>query len=192
MPDQLKMRRLAYEDLPALSLPAGYRLRSYQSGDEAVWAEIINRAGQLGQQTPEKVRAGLTGQDRFHPEGLLFVTTEDGEPVATACAWLSAKDDWRAGQVHMVAVVPEHQGKRLSYWASIAVCQVFRSWGVPEIFLLSDEFRKAAVKVYINLGFRPIIRSKEHYDRWIHVFRSYGLEEQAALLREERERPGAW
>lgn len=192
MPDQLKMRRLSYDGLPLVSLPAGYRLRTYRPGDEAAWADIINRAGQLGEHTPDKVRTSLTGQDRFHPEGLVFVTTDEGEPVATACAWLNTRDDWRTGQVHMVAVVPEHQGKRLSYWASVAICHIFRSWGIPQIFLLTDEFRKAAVKVYLNLGFRPIIRSREHYERWIGMFRLYGLDDEAARFREENKRTGTW
>lgn len=192
MPDQLRMRRLTYDGLPDVDLPVGYCLRTYRPGDEAVWADIINRAGQLGEYTSEKVRTSLTAQDRFHPEGLVFVTAAEGEPVATACAWLNAKDDWRAGQVHMVAVVPEHRGKRLSYWASIAVCDVFRRWGVPQIFLLTDEFRKAAVKVYLNLGFIPIIRSAEHYRRWIEILASHGFEESAARLRVEESQPGTW
>jgi len=192
MSDQLKMRRLHYKGLPDLALPAGYRLRTYRPGDEAAWADIINRAGQLGEYTPEKVRDALTGQDRFHAEGLVFIETHAGEAVATACAWLNRADDWRAGQVHMVAVVPEHQGKRLSYWASVAVCRVFERWGVPQVFLLTDEFRKAAVKVYLNLSFRPVIRSKDHYDRWIEVFRSYGREDEADRLIAEKAQPGNW
>jgi len=192
MPDQLKMRRLSYEGLPEITLPPGYRLRSYRPGDEAAWADIINRAGHLGEYTSEKVRNSLTGQARFHAEGLLFVTTDDGEPVATACAWLNRADEWRWGQVHMVAVVPEHQGKRLSYWVSAAVCEVFRRWGVPEIFLLTDEFRKAAVKVYLNLGFRPVIRTPEHYDRWVDIYRAYGMNDRAEGLEREKREAGTW
>jgi len=186
MPDQLRMRRLTSDGLPALELPTGYRLRSYRPGDEAAWADIINRAGHLGEFTPEKVVETLTGLPKFKPEGLLFITAADDTPVATACAFLVDADEWRSGQLHMVAVVPEHQGKRLSYWASAAVCHVYREWGVPEVYLTTDEFRKAAVKVYIKLGFRPVMRTPEHFDRWIDVYREYGYDELAEELAEQK------
>ncbi|HPU84875.1 MAG TPA: GNAT family N-acetyltransferase [Candidatus Latescibacteria bacterium] len=185
MADQLKMRRRSSADVPEVALPPGYRLRHYVRGDEGVWADIINRAGALGEYTEEKVVDTLTGQPRFHPEGLLFVTTDAGEPVATACAWLGTHDDWRTGSVHMVAVVPEHQGKRLSYWVCAAVLHVFRDWGVPEVCLTTDEFRTAAVKVYIQLDFEPVMRTPEHYQRWCAVYRSYGMEERATALEKE-------
>lgn len=192
MADQLKMRRLVHAGLPEVKLPPGYRLRQYHTGDETPWAGIINRAGALGEYTEEKVVEVLTGQTRFHPEGLLFVVTDAGEAVATACAWLGAPDDWRTATVHMVAVVPEHQGKKLSYWVSAAVLHVFRGWGVPEVCLTTDEFRLAAVKVYIQLGFHPVIRTKDHYERWSAVYRSYGMEEEAAALEIEAAAPASW
>ena len=187
MPDQLRMRRLSHEGLPEIRLPDGYRIRSYRPGDEAAWADIINRAGDLGTPDVESTRETLTGLPRFHPEGLLFVTTDDDEPVATACAWLTREDVWTAAQLHMVAVVPEHRGRNLSYWVSAAVCHVFRSWGVPEVFLSTDEFRLAAVKVYVRLGFRPVIRNAAHFDRWIAVYRTYGLEEEAQRIVRQKE-----
>ncbi len=179
MPDQLKMRLISYDDLPAIAPPSGYKLRSYRPGDEAIWSDIINRAGHLGEYTAETTRQVLTVVPKFRHEGLLFISTEEGAAVATACAWLDTENDWRRGQLHMVAVVPEHQGRKLSYWASAEVCKVFRNWGVPEVYLSTDEFRKAAVKAYINLGFRPMIRNYEHYDRWIAVYTEYGMEGEA-------------
>ena len=190
MSDQLKMRLLTHDGLPTISLPTGYRLRSYRPGDEAAWADIVNRAGHLGEYTPDSVEETLTGLPQFRPEGLLFVTTDADEPVATACAWLSRHDEWRSGQLHMVAVVPEHQGKKLSYWISAEVCHVYRRWGVPEVFLTTDEFRKAAVKVYINLGFRPVLRTAEHYGRWINVYREHGLASKAATIAEQKRMAG--
>ena len=190
MSDQLKMRRVSFDGLPEVVLPPGYRLHSYQPGDEATWADVINRAGHLGEYTPEKVKLTLTGLPRFRPEGLLFVVTDEGETVATACAWQSREDEWAVAQLHMVAVVPEHQGKRLSYWVSAAVCHVLRQWGTGEVMLLTDEFRKAAVKVYVNLGFHPVIRSAEHFDRWIAIYREYGLPVAADRIAEDKRSAG--
>jgi mycothiol synthase len=186
MSDQLKMRLVSYKTLPTLSLPTGYQIRSYTTGDEAIWADIINRAGDLGEYTAQDVEQKLTGLSKFRTEGLLFITTDDGEAVATACAWLDNEGDWRSGQLHMVAVVPEHRGRKLSYFASAEVCRVFERWGVPEVHLTTDEFRKAAVKVYVDLAFSPVIRNIEHYDRWIAVYEEYGLPEQAKRITDHK------
>ncbi len=182
MPDQLKMRRLTSVTLPDIVLPEGYSLRSYRDGDDETWADIITRSGDLGEHSAETTRQKLTGLTRFKPEGLLFIEAA-GEPVATACAWRDRDDQWDTGQVHMVAVVPEHRGHRLSYWVSAAVCHVLRDWGMREVILTTDEFRKAAVKVYLNLGFLPVIRNESHWDRWAAVYAEYGITGLAEHMR---------
>ncbi len=184
------MRRLTHQGLPELRLPAGYALRPYRTGDDGIWADLINRAGDLGEWDTAKVHEKLTGLPQFHPEGLLFVTTDKGTAVATACAYLEDADDWRSGRLHMVAVVPEHRGRRLSCWATLAVCTVFRRWGVPAVHLTTDEYRLAAVKVYVNLGFRPVFRTPDHYGRWIALYETYELTELAEGVRRQKSAAG--
>lgn len=192
MNDQLRMRRLGIDPLPPVTPPEGYSIRPFRPGDEAAWADIITRAGQLGEYNEEKARNGLMSRPQFHAEGLLFVTDDEGEAVGTACAWMARPDDWRIGSVHMVAVLPEHRGHRLSYWVSLEVCHVFHRWGVPEVYLHTDAFRVAALKVYIDLGFRPVIRTPEHYARWRDVFRTLDMRDRIAMIDREAVSPTTW
>jgi hypothetical protein len=54
---QLRMWRPHLEDLPALAVPAGYRLRTYRPGDEVAWGEIMGTEGGIGREwTVAKVR----------------------------------------------------------------------------------------------------------------------------------------
>ncbi|HQK23386.1 MAG TPA: hypothetical protein PLM66_10915, partial [Candidatus Latescibacteria bacterium] len=77
-------------------------------------------------------------------------------------------------------------------WVCAAVLHVFRDWGVPDVYLTTDEFRTAAVKVYIQLDFEPVIRTPEHYQRWCAVYRSYGMEERATALEKEAALGACW
>ena len=45
---QLRMRRPHLEDLPDPVAPAGYRLRTYQPGDERAWGAIMEAEGGIG------------------------------------------------------------------------------------------------------------------------------------------------
>src|SRR2546425_967793 len=109
---QLRMRRPHLEALPPVAMPEGYRLRTYDAGDEAAWARIMNTG--IGEKnTAEGCRAHLIEQPQFRPEGLFFAVSESGEPVGSACAWRQSAEEARVGYVHMVCVVPEHRGHRL-------------------------------------------------------------------------------
>ena len=111
--NQLQMRRPHLEAIPRLTAPRGYGLRTYSVGDEAAWAEIMNRAPLGKDWTPARCRASLTGRPEFWPEELLFATWR-GRLVGSACAWPERLDETRVGYVHMVGVLPS---TRAAAWA---------------------------------------------------------------------------
>jgi mycothiol synthase len=172
---QLRMRRPNLEDLPPVVMPAGYRLRSYQPGDEAAWARIMNTG--IGQDhTAERCRANLVARPQFRPDGLFFAVTEAGEAAGSACAWRQSAEEERTGYVHMVCVLPEHRGHRLGYWLSLAVLHRFRDWGMQEAILDTDDFRVPALRIYCDLGFRPLLREEDptQPDRWRRITADLG------------------
>jgi mycothiol synthase len=168
MPGQLRMRRTHYRGLPPLQLPDGYALRTYRDGDETHWARIINAVGSLGTWDESRVRRELTGRPQFDPEGLFFVVS-DATPVATACAWRDRLGEAEVGQLHMVAVAPEHQGRRLGTAASVAAVRYFEAHGFAAVYLLTDDVRLAAVRTYLDIGFEPVFPEPDHVERWERV-----------------------
>ncbi len=182
MPLQLKMVRTDYESMPDLVMPTPYEIRTYQPGDEHHWANIINRAGHLGEFDSQSVKEKLTGQPQFTPECLLFATIDE-EPVATACAWRDGDSNRRQGQLHMVAVIPEHQGHRLAYWLSLEAMRKHQDWGMRRLVLFTDDFRLAAVKTYANLDWQPVYRAPGHFERWHDVYSKLGILDEAACAR---------
>lgn len=135
---------------PAIPLPEGYTLRSYQSGDEKPWEKIIIEAFHRSQSFQKKIM-----QDSyFRPERVLFICHFDN-PVATACAWHVPSTPKHIGYLYMVGALKAYQGKGLGY----AVCQAALNQMVRDqktsAMLLTDASRLAAIKTYLRLGFQP-------------------------------------
>jgi mycothiol synthase len=161
--EQLRMVRGNPDGLPELVIPDGYGLRTYLPGDEAAWAAIMNTG--IGEWTADSCIEKLTSQPQFLPEGLFFATFED-LPVGSACAWRASADEERSGYLHMVCVLPEHRGKQLGYLVTLAVLRFFRDHGFAEVVLTTDDWRIAAIKAYLRLGFEPCYPDDSHRERW--------------------------
>ena len=186
------MWRPHLDDLPDPLVPEGYHLRTYRPGDERAWGEIMESEGGIGREwTVEKVRERLVSQPQFEAPGLFFATsdTESGRPVASACAWRGGVGgeeaaDRRAGQreeagdtgtVHMVCAMPSHRGRGLGRLVTLAVLHYMRRRGFASADLATDDFRLAAIKSYLGLGFVPLYRTDaermdDHEARWSAIF----------------------
>jgi mycothiol synthase len=159
---QLVMRRGHLRDLPKIELPAGYSIRSFKDGDERFWDRIIQVTFETPSYDFNKV---MKADPAFRPERVLFVTCGD-EPVATASAWQVDRFGPVIGYLHMVGVSPEHQGKQLGYWVSLAVLHHFVAVGRMEAVLQTDDFRLAAIKTYLRMGFEPVLIHENQRERW--------------------------
>jgi mycothiol synthase len=170
---QLRMKRPNLENLPAVVMPDGYELRTYQPGDEAAWGRIMDTG--IGKDwTVEKVWKELIERPQFEPDGLFFATYQ-GEPVGSTCAWRASAEEKHTGIVHMVCVLPEHRGHRLGYWLTLRVLHWFRERGFVESELSTDDWRLSAVKAYLDLDFEPIYVDEDHYPRWQVVAEKLGM-----------------
>ncbi|HEU5318294.1 MAG TPA: GNAT family N-acetyltransferase [Chloroflexota bacterium] len=159
------MLRPHLRDLPPLdralaALPGHYAFRTYRPGDEAGWAALMN-TGQMDRWDVARTREKLTGRPwpQFDPDGLFLITTRGAaggeEIVGSACAWLLDPAETEVGTLHMVCVLPEHRGARLSYPLCLAVLHRFRERGFSAVRLNTGSWRLGAVKTYLRLGFQP-------------------------------------
>ena len=87
------------------------------------------------------------------------------EVVGTATAWESSERRGH-GMVHYVAVLPKHRGKRLGFMLVARVLQLLERMGYPDVWLSTDDFRLAAIRVYLELGFEPASAHPSHKERW--------------------------
>ncbi len=75
----------------------------------------------------------------------------------------------------MVGVRPGHQGKRLGYLVNLAALHKFAADGRKSSILETDDFRLAAIKTYINLGFTPLLVHENQQERWEKIYSVLGL-----------------
>lgn len=163
---QLKMERKADGELPRIPLPDGYTLRTFRAGDEIALAPIYEHSD-LGSATPESLRKNILEHPSFRPERILVVE-HDGQIVGTAAAWVEPSDPG-AGYLHMVGVVPEHQGKRLGKLLTIEAMRLSQQEGFSILRLVTDDWRLAAIRVYLGLGYVPLLTHPSHRARWERI-----------------------
>ncbi|MBB6734290.1 GNAT family N-acetyltransferase [Cohnella zeiphila] len=167
---QLIMRRASLSDLPPVELPDGIVCRHFAPGDETAWESIVEKA--FGWK--RSFREEIASHPYFRPERVLFLCI-DGTPVATACAWHEAKWGEDCGYLHMVGVDPRFAGRRLGYWVSLAALRRMAADGMRQALLETDDFRLAAVKTYLGLGFLPDLEEERIRTRWKEVYRRLRL-----------------
>jgi mycothiol synthase len=192
----VQMLRPDLEALPPLApvvsaLAPRYRLRTLRAGDEAGWVSLMN-TGQLGVWTVDRMRDQLTGCafPRFDPQGLFVITSASasasasavGGPtdpgpetvVASACTWLVDPAERETGTLHMVCVLPDHRGHGLSLALCLAVLHRFRRRGFRRVRLNTHDWRLGAIKVYLRLGFQPLLRHPQHRRQWEAIVEALG------------------
>ena len=98
------------------------------------------------------------------------VICHGGIPIATATAWLYDKSPDSTGYVHMVGAMPEWKGRGLGYQVSLAALHEMKREGKKDAVLHTDDFRLAAVKIYLSLGFEPEMNHESHESRWEQVY----------------------
>jgi mycothiol synthase len=164
---QLVMERGLQDGLPPLQPPAGYTVRSLRRGDEAAWVRIIAASFEL-EPAPDYFDRRMRDDASFAPERILFSIGPDG-PVATASAW--HRPAWGAtlGILHMVGALPSHRGRGLGHLVCLAALHYLADEGRTAVVLQTDDFRLAAVRAYLRLGFVPRLVHDNQRERWPRV-----------------------
>ncbi|MBI4559633.1 MAG: GNAT family N-acetyltransferase [Candidatus Hydrogenedentes bacterium] len=177
---QLRMEKDDLNNVPAIPVPEGYILRNYEDGDE-VGIAVIYGASDLGANTPDAVRERILQHPCFAPERV-FVMEHAGELVGTSCAWLEPSDPG-VGYLHMVGVLPGLRGRRLGAILTIAAIHYTQQEGFSVQRLLTDDFREPAIRLYLDLGYYPLISDETHPKRWEELATRFGRPEILARAR---------
>jgi mycothiol synthase len=163
---QLRMERVL-DDLPPVAVPVGYELRTYRPGDESGWVGLVD--GPIGPWDEATARRDFFADPTVPADGVFFLV-RGHEYVATATARRRPEDGPDTGYVAMVVVAPQHRGHGLGYLASLAVLYRLREWGLRRAILETDDWREAAVRTYLRLGFTPVHVTEDHPRRWQALF----------------------
>lgn len=160
-----QMRRSLLSTLPDPPLPDGIRLRPFVVGaDEDAWLAVNNRAfashPDQGGWTLEAIRT-REKEPWFDPAGFLLAEREsDGALLGFHWTKVHGGDPTSGqhahepiGEVYVVGVDPDAQGRGLGPALTMAGLRYLRSRGLSQVMLYVDESNAAAMGTYEKLGF---------------------------------------
>jgi mycothiol synthase len=147
-----------------VQLPSGYRLRTYRPGDEPRFFKLMELAG-WSDWDDEKLKPSLA---KILPEGWFMVIHEkSNEIVATAMALHNYTGLYPfQGNLGWLAGDPAHAGKGLGMAVSTAVTSRLIQAGYRAIRLGTEDWRLAALKIYLKLGYIPVLYEPGMAERW--------------------------
>ena len=153
---------------PAPVVPAGFQLRSYRPNeDDEGYIRLMHSAGF----TSWSVESIQRTRARALPEGLFFLVDErTGTLACTAVANRAGIPGYSdGGEFGWLATAPEFRGRGLSRVIHDAVVRRYRQEGYQNLYLLTDDFRLPALKLYLGKGWEPIVCDDDAQARWAAV-----------------------
>jgi mycothiol synthase len=150
------------------ALDPTYRIRTYQDGDDTGYILLMRQAGfedwqekNLHDVLSHALPNGLFFIEH-HPTNLLVATT-------VALHRPSVRHPF-GGELGWVAADSNHKGKRLGLYVVSKVSERLLQGGYEQIYLLTDDWRLPAIKIYLDLGWIPHIYDADMEDRWLTVY----------------------
>ena len=162
------MVRNNMDNIPKYKLPEGFVIRNFEPGDEKYWAEIETAAGEFS--SMDNALDHLRNEfGNYHEEfykRCFFIKTVDGKYIGTATAWYNDDfDGERYGRLHWVGIHPDFQGLKLSK-PLVGAAVEYLAARHDKAYLTSQTTSYIGIKVYLDFGFKPIIRNEQDKRAW--------------------------
>lgn len=157
--------------------PAGYRLRGFRDGDGPAYIALMRRAG-FDTWSPDTLDKVLK---QAVPNGILFAEHVASSRIAATAmgAYKPTAVFANAHELGWVAADPDHRGKGLGRLVVSAATRTLLGVGARRIFLLTDDWRLPAVRVYLAVGYVPLYHQPDMPRRWHLVFANLNLNRDA-------------
>jgi GNAT superfamily N-acetyltransferase len=163
---RVEMIREHMRDIPEHPLPAGFSLRMFRPGDEALWVDVQSDADRL-QTIDRSIFDRNFGDDiESLSDRSFFLIAPDGSAAGSITAWYGAEPygkEW--GRIHWVAVRPAFQGRGLSKPMMTAAMKRL-ALSHERCYLTTATPRIAAIKVYLDFGFVPVADRPDAIRAW--------------------------
>ena len=176
--DQLEMVRPSTVRVDVPPIPEGYVLRQFRAGDEGKYDDLFHLAFADEGRFPETLERAL--------EGGFFVIEHlaSGELVASGAAWrgsiMPRHPD--AGQMGWLVTDPSHTRKGLGTIVAASATNRLAAEGYQRPSLGTEDFRIAAISIYLELGWRPYVYREDMVPRWRSIFARLGREFEPSLV----------
>jgi len=148
----------------AFGVPNQFLLRPYTHSDQQAILDLMKAAG-FDCWNGDTLKQAMT---LCVPDGfILLIDGSNGNIVSTMMArHLSDQLHPYGGRIDWLAADPNYQGKGAGYLAAAAVVNRLIEINYRYIYVTTDDFRLAAIKTFLKIGFLPNLYRPEMYARW--------------------------
>lgn len=150
-----QMSRSLQSPLPEAGLPGGFSVRAFRPGEDddawlAVNAAAFSHHPEQGAWQPSDLRQRIA-EPWFDASGFLLLV-DDATGRLAGFHWTKVHPEG-VGEVYVVGVAPEYQGRGLAKPLTVVGLTHLRDHGLPTVMLYVDGDNTAAVRTYSGLGF---------------------------------------
>jgi mycothiol synthase len=157
-------QKLLNETIPIL-IPPGYTLRQLRPDDYKAYFALLASAGM----EQNSLESWVDYWEKIIlPDGFFVIVHNETKDLAATClaAHRPSLRHPRAGALGWLGADPAHKGLQLGRAVSAAVTARLIASGYRRIYLETHDFRLAAIKTYLDLGWTPMLYDKEMRARW--------------------------
>lgn len=167
---QLIMRWIP-EKISEPEFPEGYRFHRWKRGGDDVLTEEQFRTQWIGMRDPS---FGEAMTNYFHvvyddmrvPDDGFFLAISPGGDMAACICIQYGQHDPDSATVHEVFTDEKYRGLGLGRVLMTKLMNHAAEKGFPELWLTTDDWRIPAIKLYIHLGFLPVLSEPDLRMRW--------------------------
>ncbi|WP_077328892.1 GNAT family N-acetyltransferase [Virgibacillus siamensis] len=163
------MHNLDYNFTPIL--PSGYHFRRFShKDDDKKWAKIMTETKEFSSERRaiERFNKELLPHITEAKRRIIFIETVDGNTVGTATAWFGKWTNNTIGRLHWIEIIPDYQGRKLGRPLIIKAMDILKE-NHQSAYLKTQASSKAAIHLYKELGWYPVIKTDKDRKIWKHL-----------------------
>jgi len=166
---RVMMLRPDLQNIPKHPLHSPYTIGWYKEGDEQQWLEIKAESDQFHTADLDYFLQTYGEHRALLPQRQMYLYDAGGKAVGTVTAWFEKLAGKTYGKINWMLLVPEVQGFGLSK-ALLSLClQRLDELGHTQALLYTLTVRIAAINLYRQFGFVPLVRSRSDLEAWEEV-----------------------
>lgn len=165
--DEVYMVRESLDDIPEAPFPDGFSIRAMRPDEAGLWVDIQRDAEPYYEVQPDWFEDQFGSNLAAVGWRCFLIVNARGVAVGTISAW--ANHDYHGetwGQVHWLAVRPAYQRLGLAR-AAMAFCLTQLARWHDRAFLGTQSERIGAIRLYLDMGFRPDLDHPGARQAWL-------------------------